>query len=525
MKKLSKEEQQQIFEDFYKIETKDQQDSHLQGLMEIKPIERSRPRAGTVKENTKGKKHSIKYNFSTNGKKIHVCKKAILVLYSISNKRLRRISTLLAVGKSPKDMRGTNLKTHAIPGETCQNIKDHIESFPTKMSHYTGQPITYLSADLTIKTMYKLFINKYPNCKVKYSFYYTYYKENFNYRFGRPQKDVCGKCEELSTKIKSNTLNDNAKRVAVAEKMVHLRRAKNFYSALQDITRKCVDEPDTYGICVDFMQNLPLPHIPVQEIFYYRQLWVNCFCIYDFKTKKSKIYLYHEGIAKKGGNEVSSFLYNFIQNMLPETAKEIHVFSDGCIGQNRNHTVLRTLLGLSVSRKISVTQYFPVRGHSFLPCDRTFGVIKRCLKKSDRVYTPMQYEKMITESSDGKIETVLLQDSEIILNFDKWWPKYFKKCVASTESLTTAKNKKDRNMFKISEFYYFTMNNGDLTAYNTIKGLVKQTFRLKKPNVRELTFPNEKAFTGKNPINLKKIEDIKKVLSMCRKNTNSSLTL
>ena len=61
-------------------------------------------------------------------------------------------------------------------------------------------------------------------------------------------------------------------------------------------------------------------------------------------------------------------------------------------------------------------------------------------------------------------------------------------------------------------FYYFTMKNGDLTAYCTIKGLVKHTFKLKKPNVREFTFPTEKAFTGKNPINLKKIEDIKKVL-------------
>ena len=91
--------------------------------------------------------------------------------------------------------------------------------------------------------------------------------------------------------------------------------------------------------------------------------------------------------CKKGVNKVSSFLYNFMQNTLPETAKEIHVFSDRCIGQNWNHTVLRSLLGLSVSHKISVTQYFPVKGYSFLLCDRTFGVIKRCLKKSDSLHT------------------------------------------------------------------------------------------------------------------------------------------
>ena len=100
--------------------------------MEIKPIERSRPRAGTVKENTKSTKHSIIYHLSTKGKRIPVCKKKNLILYSISNKRLRRLSSLLAVGKSSKDIRNTNLKTHAIPGETCQIIKDHIYVSPQK---------------------------------------------------------------------------------------------------------------------------------------------------------------------------------------------------------------------------------------------------------------------------------------------------------------------------------------------------------------------------------------------------------
>ena len=49
--------------------------------------------------------------------------------------------------------------------------------------------------------MYKQFQEKYPNSPIKYSFYRKYYKDHFNYSFGRPQIDTCEKCEELIVKI------------------------------------------------------------------------------------------------------------------------------------------------------------------------------------------------------------------------------------------------------------------------------------------------------------------------------------
>lgn len=490
------------------MDTKDQQDTYLQGLMEIKTIARPRGRLDANDNRAKSKKYSVFYNISSKGHRIPVCKNALLTIFKISTKRLRRISSLLAEGKSPRDMRGKNLKSHAIENEVCDLIRGHISSFPLKSSHYTGTIINYLSADLNLKTMHSLFLEKYPDSQVKYSFYYTFFKENFNYRFGRPQKDVCGTCEDLSTKIKNPVLNDVAKRVAVAEKMIHLRKSKKFYSSLKDVGKRCVDEEDTYGVVIDYMQNLPLPHIPVQEIFYYRQLWVNCFCIYDLKTKTSKIYTYHEGIAKKGANEVCSFLYDYIQKNIPVTAKEIHLFSDGCPGQNKNHTVLRFLLGLSIKRNITIKQYFPTRGHSYLPCDRHFGIIKRRLKREDRVYSPMQYSIMINESSNGKIESILLENNDIVLDFNKWWPKYFKKLVAPTQPLSDKRS----TLFKISEYSYFEMRSGELTAFETIKGLVKDNFKLTRPNIRNMDLPKEKAFSGMNVINEKKIGDIKKVL-------------
>lgn len=139
------------------------------------------------------------------------------------------------------------------------------------------------------------------------------------------------------------------------------------------------------------MQNLPLPEIPVQEAFYLRQLWVFNLGIKNLQTGKSHFYLYHEGQDKKGPNEICSLLNEYITKNIPQNCKELHIFSDNCPGQNKNNTVVRFLMTLvATGRFEKIFQYFPVCGHSFLPCDRDFGVIKRKLKRIDHIYTPLE---------------------------------------------------------------------------------------------------------------------------------------
>ena len=126
--------------------------------------------------------------------------------------------------------------------------------------------------------------------------------------------DVCSKCEELGTKIKNTFLCDSAKRAAEAELNIHKRRADKFYKSMQETKERCSHNESVRAIAFDFMQNLPLPSIPVQEIFYMRQLWINAFNIHDLKTGTCVMYLYHEGQARKGANEVASFLSHYIKN-------------------------------------------------------------------------------------------------------------------------------------------------------------------------------------------------------------------
>jgi hypothetical protein len=112
--------------------------------------------------------------------------------------------------------------------------------------------------------MHELFCAKYPERvgKIKYEYYLKHFNENYGYRFGRPRVDVCSTCEELSVKIKSSCLNENAKRAAVAELLIHKRRAKKFYLKLQEAAKISAERDDVAAIAFDYMQNLPLPFLP-----------------------------------------------------------------------------------------------------------------------------------------------------------------------------------------------------------------------------------------------------------------------
>lgn len=151
---------------------------------------------------------------------------------------------------------------------------------------------------------------------------------------------MCSTCEELNTKIKSSALNEVAKRVAFAELLVHKRQAKKFYNKFKEVSDICKNREDVMAITFDYMQNLPLLFMSVQEMFYLHKLWFYVFNIHDIGNQRSVFYTYTEGTVKRGPNEVCSFLIHFL-NTISIEVKEFHVFSDACGGQNRNHTVTR----------------------------------------------------------------------------------------------------------------------------------------------------------------------------------------
>ena len=182
-----------------------------------------------------------------------------------------------------------------------------------------------------------------------------------------------------------------------------------------------------YGCFLTLSRIYRSQKIQVQEIFYLRQLSVNVFCIYYNKSNKAHIFVYHQGTAGKGPDVVCSLLFNYLMEVEQQYTK-LHLFSDSCWGQNKNHSLSRLLLAMTELKKFEkIEQFYPTRGHSFLPCDRDFSIIKWELNQHDRLYKLDQVCDLIKKlSKNDKFVVHKVQSSEI-LDFKTWWPSFYLK--------------------------------------------------------------------------------------------------
>lgn len=119
---------------------------------------------------------------------------------------------------------------------------------------------------LEVKSMCTIYNEKHSDSTVGYTSFYQYFKDNFNLRFGQRQVKCCCGCELPTNKIK-NCISEAAKRNAEAYLMVHKRKARKLFSKLKSETEDNKNDETIAVIVFDFMQNLTLSKIPVQNTY------------------------------------------------------------------------------------------------------------------------------------------------------------------------------------------------------------------------------------------------------------------
>lgn len=142
LKQYTEEDMMKIFTKLYNMQTKTEQDIYIQSLMEICPIERERPRPEA--SSRKPRNFNVRYHVVHNGIRTQVCKEGFLQTYGYTSKQCTRLANLLQRNETPTDKRGTNVSGNAIPGSVLFRLREHIESFPTKLDHYTGKERRYV---------------------------------------------------------------------------------------------------------------------------------------------------------------------------------------------------------------------------------------------------------------------------------------------------------------------------------------------------------------------------------------------
>lgn len=390
-----------LIKNFNLLESINEQNEYLCGMITVYPVQQRRSRKS---DKNLSKFHEGSYSYRVRitsmgeMRDVPVCQKAFLALHGIKSKKLEVLQKSLKFsGVAPKDKRGThNTRPNKLSPDVRDCVIEHIKSFKGRQSHYSLKDSSkiYLPEDLNISKMHRMYLEKFPNFPTSYESYRTIFMTTFNISFGYPRTDTCSICDEylakkksLLTQITSLTtphsfvkqgLESEVNKISLANKL-HKIKAQEFYKRKRQAKQSSQKTFMTEAICMDFAKNLPTPNISTNDVYYKRQLSVYSFNIHVLSNSKSIFYMYPETVGRKGSDEVCSMLHHFVYNFLDERVRHLEIFCDSCGGQNKNYTVFRYIHHLvHVQKKIdSIKVSFPIRGHSYMECDKDFGLINQ----------------------------------------------------------------------------------------------------------------------------------------------------
>lgn len=408
--KISEQERQSMFQNFWKMADFSRQNAFLCGLIQKQEIKQRRPR----KEGGVVRSGAFKYNLKlNNGISCTVCKKYFLQTYCVSNGRVARALKKVSEARSPgEDLRGNKgCPSRKISSQDIEFVCDHIRAFPSYQSHYTrhhNEHRKYLCESINLRKMYLLYCEKCTNdnrLPVKEHYYRYLFNTKFNLHFYVPKKDTCKKCDIFKIQISNNGLSDEEKQALEAAHEHHLRKAEKSRACMKEDGELAKSNPDTYVISMDLQKALPFPVLTVSDAYYTRNMYCYNFGIHNLSTDSGIFYVWDETVASRGSQEISSCLLKHIKSQA-QHKKHVVIYSDTCAGQNRNFNVtlsLMTLLQTNETDIETIEQKFLVPGHSYMPNDADFGSVELAAK-GKVIYVPHQwYDIMATCRRKKKI--------------------------------------------------------------------------------------------------------------------------
>ncbi|CAG4984543.1 unnamed protein product [Parnassius apollo] len=123
--------------------------------------------------------------------------------------------------------------------------------------------------------------------------------------------------------------------------------------------------------------------------------------------------------------------------------------------------------------------------------------------------------RQLTCSAQRKF-TVSIVKTENILDFKGWWTKFYKRDVISVNTKSRQILRNQKLHFLIShfmEFGYTTHQIGCVICHSFIQNMERvNTFELRNNRSVIPALPEKKAYNGPIPINIKKIEDLRRTL-------------
>jgi hypothetical protein len=183
---------------------------------------------------------------------------------------------------------------------------------------------------------------------------------------------------------------------------LHQREAEAACEALKQDGAWSRQDPSTLVVCFDLQQALPTPIIHTSFVFYKRQLWCYNLDVHNMAADQASMFLWPENEAGSAADETMSCILKVVSNLSPQVQNLI-LYSDSCCGQNKNFTAIAVFSYFVQSGHFdSVEQKFLVSGHTFMPCDRDFGIIEK--RRLQYLFFPNEWADVIQRSRNFRVD-------------------------------------------------------------------------------------------------------------------------
>ncbi|KAG0715199.1 hypothetical protein GWK47_012486 [Chionoecetes opilio] len=263
-----------------------------------------------------------------------VCKTAFASIHGLGKKKMQIL--LEKRRQSPSgtpvlDKRGLQPSPRAITGTRLDRVHEHIRSLPVTSSHYSR-----------LTTPHRQYLEEGSSIGELHNAYIFWMNQNYP-----------GECKVT----------------------------QRFYHTIFTRDYNIVFKPPKTDVCVTCVA------------FYKRKLWVYNFCIYDISLQEATMFVWDETVAGRG-SEVAICLLKWLKIKADagHDFATLRVFCDNCAGQNKNiYVILMALQQIHKKRLFRIEFVFLKPGHSYMPCDRTFGNIEKKIKKGFYIKNDYNY--------------------------------------------------------------------------------------------------------------------------------------
>ncbi|CAG9773351.1 unnamed protein product [Ceutorhynchus assimilis] len=370
---FSEEDKKTFCSEYWKLDYIRQKDFILSNCT-LKSPERRRAKSNE----SIPRSNSKQYHFQKNKTKIRICQsfflKTLISNYVVLNAFKSRGPSGNFVGE---DKRGKSSPPNKTKPEVIDDVKRHIECFPTMESHYSRRDTErlYLDRKLSISKMHELYLQECERerkPKVSLITYKRIFGVNYNLSFFKPRKDQCQICEANKPCTAETSKNKEAY-------VKHLKRRDDCYEAKRLDKERASRENNFVFSTFDLQSVLQIPSSDVSPMYYSRNLCVYNLTIYE-SVEDAYCFCWTELNGKRGSSKIGTCLFKYLNQLAPHV-DEVVFWSDTCGGQNRNQHVAALLLYAVQETHIEVIEHkFLESGHSYMEADSMHSSIEKAKK-------------------------------------------------------------------------------------------------------------------------------------------------